>query len=113
MPRQNFLSRDSFVDATEKQTRENILSIPDSLPGIRYLGENRLNESIKFSYVLPPKNLEYHIDVTVLPLNEKYTRVSLHASHINGHVFHSDTDMALALHDFEGAIQAAVKGELM
>jgi hypothetical protein len=112
MPRQNFLSRDSFVDATEKQTKETILSIPDTLPGIRYIGENRLNESIRFSYLSSIKQLEYHIDISVLPLNEKYTRISLHASHKNGQAFHSDAGMAVALHDFESAILAALKGEL-
>lgn len=111
MPRQNFLSRESFIDASEKQTKETILSIPSFVPNIRMIADNRIIESIKFSYQQPVKNLHYHIDVSILPLNDQYTRISLHATFANGQVFYSNADMAIALHDFESAIQAALKGD--
>lgn len=111
MPRQNFLSRESFVDASEKQAKDSLLSIPAFAANIRFLNENKLNESFRFLYEMPVKNIRYFIDASVLPLNEKYTRISLHGRHANGHTFNSDSDMAVALHDFESAIQAALKGD--
>jgi hypothetical protein len=112
MPRQTFLSRESFVDATEKQTKETLFSIPAYVSNIRLVAENKIIESYKFSYEQAEKKLEYVIDVSILPLNDQYTRISLHASHTNGHAFYEDADMAFALHDFESAIHAALKGDL-
>jgi hypothetical protein len=112
MPRQNFLSKASFVDASEKQTRDTILSIPAFIPAIKLIAENKSLESIKFSYEQPARPLKYHIDVSVLPLNDKYTRVSLHAAYANGQLFNGSGDIKIALHDFESAIQAALRGEL-
>ena len=112
MPRQNFLSRESFVDATEKQAKDSLLSIPAFVPNIRFVSENKMVGSTRFSYEQPVKSTEYFIDVSVLPLNEQFTRVSLHGTHVNGHSFQNDTDMAIALHDFEAAMQAALKGDV-
>ena len=112
MPRQTFLSRESFVDATEKQTKETLFSIPAYVSNIKLVGENTRIESYKFSYEQTEKKLEYVIDVSIFPLNDQYTRISLHASHANGHAFYEDADMAFALHDFESAIHAALKGDL-
>lgn len=112
MPRQTFLSRESFVDATEKQTKETLFSIPAYVSNIKLVAENKVIESFKFSYEQVEKKIQYTIDVSVLPLNDQYTRISLHASHVNGHAFYEDADMAFALHDFESAIHAALKGDL-
>lgn len=112
MPRQTFLSKESFVDATEKQTKATLLSIPGFVSNIQLLSENKTIESLKFSYEQPVKKLQYHIDITILPLNDQYTRISLHASYANGQIFHSNSDMAVVLHDFESAIHAALKGDL-
>jgi hypothetical protein len=112
MPRQTFLSGESFVDATEKQTKETLFSIPAYISNIRLVAENKMIESYKFSYEQAEKKLHYIIDVSILPLNDQYTRISLHASHSNGHAFYEDADMAFALHDFESAIHAALKGDL-
>lgn len=111
MPRQNFLSRESFVDATEMQAKDSLLSIPAFVSNIRLVSENKMVGSTRFSYSQPQKNMEYFIDVSVLPLDGQFTRVSLHGTHINGHSFQNDADMALALHDFEAAMQAALKGD--
>jgi hypothetical protein len=111
MPRQNYLSKESFVDASEKHIKETLLSIPAFASNIKLVGENKLVESIRFSYDLPVKKMHYYINVSVLPLNEQYTRISLHATYINGQAFHSISDVNIALHDFESAIQAALKGD--
>jgi hypothetical protein len=112
MPRQNFLTRESFVQATEIQARESLLSVPVFVPNIKLIGENTKLQSLKFRYQLPQKNLEYHVDVTILPLNTQYTRICLHGEHTNGESFNNDADMAIALHDFESAIEAALKGDV-
>jgi hypothetical protein len=111
MPRQNFLSRESFVEATEMQAKESLLSIPVFVPNIKLIAENIKLQSFKFCYQLPQKNTEYYVDVTLLPLDTQYTRISLHGEHSNGEVFNNDTDMAIALHDFESAIEAALRGD--
>ena len=111
MPRQNFLTRESFVTATEKQAKDSLLSIPAFVSNITLIGENKMIQSFKFCYSQPVKNTQYHVDVSMLPLNEQYIRISLHGRHIGGQAFNHDADMAIALHDFEAALQAALKGD--
>lgn len=112
MPRQNFLSREAFVEATEIQAKESLLSIPVFVPNIKLIAENTKLQSFKFRYQLPQKNMEYHVDVTVLPLDSQFIRISLHGEHSNGEAFDNDADMVMALHDFESAIEAALKGDV-
>ena len=112
MPRQNFLSRESFVEASEIQAKESLLSIPVFVPNIKLITENEKLQSFKFRYQLPQRNMEYHVDVTILPLDTQYIRISLHGEHSNGEAFENDADMVLALHDFESAIEAALKGDV-
>jgi hypothetical protein len=112
MPRQNFLSRESFVVASELQAKESLLSVPAFVPNIKLISENHKLQSFKFRYQLPQRNLEYHVDVTILPLDTQYTRISLHGEYSNGHAFENDADMNLALCDFESAIEAALKGDV-
>lgn len=111
MPRQNFLSRESFVSATQQQAKDSLLSIPAFVSNISLIGENKMVQSYKFSYEQPLKKLRYHVDVSMLPLNDEYVRISLHGRHPGGESFTHDDDMALALHDFEAALQAALKGD--
>lgn len=111
MPRQNFLSRESFVDASELQARNSLLSVPAFVPNITLVSENKMIESYRFAYRQPEKEVLYYVNVSVLPLNEKYIRICLHGTYSNGQAFSNDADMNLALHDFESAIQAALKGD--
>lgn len=111
MPRQNFLTRESFVEASELQAKESLLSIPVFVPNIKLMAENDKLQSFKFCYQFPQKEIEYYVDVTVLALNNQYTRISLHGEHPSGKAFDNDSDMAIALHDFESAINAALNGD--
>jgi hypothetical protein len=111
MPRQNFLTKESFVNATEALTRESILSIPVFASNIKLVTENKMLQKMRFTYEQPEREVSYFIDVSVLPLNDEYTRISLHATHTNGQAFHHDADMAIALHDFESAVAAALNGD--
>lgn len=112
MPRQNFLSRESFVEATELQAKESLLSIPVFASNIKLVEENTKLQCFKFRYQIPQKNLEYHVDVTILPLDTQYTRISLHGTHSDGQSFDNDSEMKIALSDFESAINAALKGDV-
>lgn len=110
MARQNFLSRESFVEATEIQAKESLLSIPVFAPNIKLIEENANLQQYRFRYQIPQKNVEYHVNVTLLPLDTQFTRISLHGTHANGESFDNDSEMMIALHDFESAIQAALNG---
>ena len=111
MPRQNFLTRDSFVDASERQATDSIYSIPAFASNISLVTENKVLGFIRFCYEQPQRQARYFIDVSVLYLNDQCTRVCLHGTHLDGKAFSHSSDMALALHDFEDAIQAAIKGD--
>lgn len=113
MPRQNFLAKESFVDAPEKAARDAILALPAYSDQIRLVQEKFLVHCYRFVCGPSLKNVFYHIDVSILPLNSQYTRVSLHASYLNGQSFHADPDMAFVLHEFESAVHASVKGEMV
>jgi hypothetical protein len=111
MPRQNFLSKESFVDANEQQCRDSLLSVPAFAPSISLVSENKVLQSYRFTYQQPARDVHYFVDVSILPLNEQYIRISLHGTHSNGEAFNSDSDLSVALHDFESAIMAALKGD--
>jgi hypothetical protein len=110
MPRQNFLAKESFVNASEKLTKEFILCIPVFASNIKLVSENQKLHSFRFLYH-HHQNMQYHIDVSVLPLNDEYTRISLHGMHIDAHAFEHDANLAIALHDFESAAGAAINGD--
>ena len=111
MPRQNFLAKESFVNASEALAKESILSIPVFATNIKLVTDNKMLQKMRFQFEEPELDLRYFIDVSVLPLNEEYTRISLHATHTDGQAFHEDSDMAIALHDFESAGAAALNGD--
>jgi hypothetical protein len=111
MPRQNFLNRESFVNARETTVKESLLSIPVFANNIKLDSENKMLQKVRFLFEQADKKASYWIDVSVLPLNDEYTRISLHATHTGGQTFHNAPDMAIALHDFESAIGAALNGD--
>jgi hypothetical protein len=113
MSRKTFLSKESFVDATEKQTREKLARIPEHLSNITLVAENKINDSLRFLYESIESRALYQVEVSVLPLNDQFTRISLHASHTSGAAFHEDPDLSTALNDFESAVHAAIKDDLI
>lgn len=110
MPRQTFLSKETFINANEQHLRQLILNLPDYIPGFVLRGENKLIEQIRFSST-STKNCPYVIDISVLTLNDQYTRLSIHTAYENGKAFVSDPEMNMMMHEIEAAIQAAAKGE--
>ena len=112
MARQNFLSKESFVAATEKQVKDSLFCIPAFASNIRLVAENKMIESIRFSYENSANAQQFFIDVTVLPLNDQYMRVSLKGTHVSGKILDDSAAMAIVLHDFESAIDAALKDDI-
>jgi len=111
MPRQNFLSTDFFVSASEQEAKRAVCSLPEHLPHIKLLKENMLAQSIRFLYEHPDKSMHNYMDVSILPLNDQYVRFSLHASYANGQAFYSDPDISNALYHFEQSVYAALKND--
>lgn len=112
MPRQTFLHRESFLDGTEKQTRETLFLLPAYVSHIRLLAENKVLDTLRFEYTYSEKGDVFLVDVTVLALNDQYTRVSLHAFYANEHTFYQDSAITVGLHDFESLIHAVLKDDL-
>ena len=112
MARQNFLSKESFVAATEKQVKDSLFCIPAFASNIRLVAENKMIESIRFSYEDLANAQQFFIDVTVLPLNDQYMRVSLKGTYVSGKILEDSAALAIVLHDFESAIDAALKDDI-
>ena len=106
-----FLSQRVLCQRIGSSSKESILSIPVFATNIKLVQDNKMLQKMRFQYEEPEHDLRYFIDVSVLPLNDEYTRISLHATHIDGQAFHKDSDMAIALHDFESAVAAALNGD--
>ena len=112
MARQNFLSKESFVAATEKQVKDSLFCIPAFASNIRFVAENKMIESVRFSYEDSANAQQFFIDVTVLPLNDQYMRISMKGTYVSGKILEESGALAVALHDFESAIDAALKDDV-
>lgn len=111
MRRQTFLSKEFFVNTPVPLTKKAILSLPQFATSIQYVGENKFVGSDKFLYIRPENDLRYYVDVSILPLDDSFTHISLHASYTNGQSFSSDPYLKNSLLNFEAAIQAALNGK--
>lgn len=112
MTRKNFISKEFFVDATEQQTQETLFGIPQFVGNIKLVNKHTPAHTIKFLYEKEEANLQYHVDVSLLPLDQNCTSVCLHISYTNGQVFTKDSHIIHSLNNFESAIQSALKGNL-
>lgn len=112
MNRRNFISKEFFVNATEQQTHETLINIPQHICDIKLVAERTPAHTVKFFYERPDANLQYHVDVSLLRLDHNYTSVCLHITYANGQVFTKDSNIILSLNNFEAAIQSAVNGNL-
>lgn len=110
MPKQNFLSTDFFVAASEASAKEAALSLPGRHGHITLLREHNLTHSLRYLFEHNHKPLQNYVDLSILPLDNLYVRISLHASYTDGKSFHSDFDIAASLQAFEEALQGALHG---
>lgn len=111
MPRQTFLTKETFFNASEQHVKQVVYSLPEVLPELTFLADNKLIEQIRFTYQAGEK-CDYVVDLSVLTVNDQYCRLSIHAAHKNGKAFVSDPEMHLVIHEIEAAVQATLKGEV-
>jgi hypothetical protein len=112
MTRKNFISKEFFVDATEQQTHNTLLDIPEYINNIKLVNKHTPAHTVKFLYEGEESNLQYHVDVSLLPLDQNCTSVCLHIAYTSGQVFTRDSNIIHSLNNFESAIHAALKGSL-
>jgi hypothetical protein len=114
MPRQTYLSKNFFLNASERETRQLILALPEGIHNIKFVSQDDVRHTLNFMYkeLVDPDAKDNCISVSLLPLNVDHTMVSLQGSHINGSAFHKDQIVTNALHNFEQAIVASANGTL-
>jgi alkyl hydroperoxide reductase subunit AhpF len=112
MARKNFISKEFFVNATEQQTQDTLFEIPQFVGNIKLVNKHTPAHTIKFLYEREGGDLQYHVDVSLLPLDQQCTSVCLHITYANGQVFTKDSNIIHSLNNFESAIQSALNGSL-
>jgi hypothetical protein len=112
MPRQTFLSKEFFINSSEKHAKLSLLSLPQLVGDIKFVSENRLTKSLRFLFQNITEKKNYQVDVSLLPLDDNYTQVNLHVSYTNEQAFVHDNSIRYALINFQDAIYAALKGDI-
>ena len=111
MPRQNFISKEFFVNVEESNARTALLSLMHCSESIKFIKENTLTQSFRFLYQPKESKKNYQIDISVLPLDNAFTHVSLHLSYASGQAIQPNAHIKATLLLFEHLIYASVKGE--
>lgn len=103
------LSKDFFVDAPDQPLKQTILSIPQFVHSIKFLGENEYAESVQFLY---EGDSEVHeVSVSIRPLTCEQTRVALHVANVDKNSPQAQKQVLTVLDNFESAIQAVLCGK--
>jgi hypothetical protein len=110
MSRQNFISKEFFVNASEQDTQQLLLQLPHFVPAIKLAKKPVTVFTTDFIY--QRSNGDHHVMVSLLPLDHLYTNVTLHVSYANGAVFYKDQTINNSINNFEAAIHNALKGNL-
>jgi len=112
MPRQNFISKEFFVNVSEANSRVALLSLKQCSESIKFVKENSVTQAFRFLYQPKESRKSYQIDISLLPLDLSYTQVSLHLSYPDGKAIHTDVHIKSTLLLFEQLIYAGVKGNI-
>jgi hypothetical protein len=110
MPRQTFATREFFVNVCEHVTQQGVLELPRTFHQMRFVAENAKLHSILFMYEPDDVGAPVQVSVSVLPLNDACTKVTVHGSYTNGCAFNHDKYMTLVMLNVEAALQAAISG---
>src|SRR5919107_1308028 len=105
MPRQTFATREFFVDTCETATHEAVIALPYFFNRLRFLVENDKLHCIRFLYEPKEQQPAIQIAISVLPLNESYTKVTVHGSYTNGSAFNKDPYITTAVANVEAALR--------
>ena len=114
MLRQSFVSSDFFVSTSEKEAKRILLSLPGHLSQLTLLKEDNIVHSTRFLFLHPEKAAQYHVDVTMLQLNDQFVRFNLHGSYASGQSILSiqaETEIRNVLLQFEKMIHAAINND--
>jgi hypothetical protein len=111
MPRQNFLSKDFFIEVSESEAHRCLLNLPQCSPHIKFVKENALTKAIRFLYQPLDSKKHFQLDISLLPLDNTYTQVVLHLSYTNGQALSTDAGAKTVLLLFEHAVHAALRGD--
>lgn len=103
------LSKDFFVDAPDQPLKQTILSLPQYVNSIKYLGENMMAESVQFLY--EGGNDTHEVSVSLRPLTCEQTRVALHVTNVDRTSPQAQKQVLAVLDNFESAIQAVLSGK--
>lgn len=103
------LSKDFFVDAPDLPLKQTILSIPQYVHSIKYVGENTYAESVQFLY--DEGNGVHEVSVSLRPLTCEQTRVALHVTNVDKDSTQAQKQVLTVLDNFESAIQAVLCGK--
>jgi hypothetical protein len=110
MPRQTFATREFFVNVCEHTTQQGVLALPRTFHQMRFIAENAKLHCMLFLYEPDDGRASIQVSVSVLPLNDECTKVTVHGSYTNGCAFNNDRYMALVMLNAEAALQAAISG---
>jgi hypothetical protein len=112
MPRQNFITSDFFLQANTARLTEVLSKMEANIASIRFIEENRLTHSLRYM-IGHPDTAGHFVDVSMLPLDEKFTRVCLHASEISGQSFTSNPPLQATLKWFRDAFEAGIENRFL
>ena len=103
------LSKDFFVDAPDQPLKQTILSIPQYVHSIKFVGENAHAESVQFLY--EDVSEVHEVSVFVRPLTCEQTRVALQVTNADKTSPKTQKQVLAVLDNFESAIQAVLSGK--
>lgn len=103
------LSKDFFVDAPDQPLKQTILSLPQFVHSIKFVGENAYAESVQFLY--EGDSDVHEITVSIRPLTCEQTRVALHVTNADKASTQAQKQVLTVLENFESAIHAVLCGK--
>jgi hypothetical protein len=110
MPRKTFTTKQFFVNASHRQALQAVATLPQILGRLKLISENPNLNSFLFFYEQVGVPLHSHVSVSLLPLDDEQTQVTVHGSYANGQAFYDDPYIANALANVEAALQSTING---
>jgi hypothetical protein len=110
MPRKTFTTKQFFVNTSQTHARNIVAALPQAFGRLQLLSENPKLHSFLFFYEQESEQQHSHVTVSLLPLDEQQTQITVHGSYANGKVFYNDPYVTNALANVEAALQAAING---
>jgi len=110
MPRQTFATREFFVETCEAAAHDAVIALPYFFNRLRFMAENEKLFCITFLYEPQEQQQPVHIAISLLPLNESHTKITVHGSYTTGAAFSKDLYITSAIANVEAALRCAISG---